>query len=69
VPFDTFFRPALAIHDVMRELIATEGQPMTDGAIGRALAARGIHIARRTVSKYLQMGALSSAQRTEPWAA
>jgi RNA polymerase sigma-54 factor len=64
VGFDTFFTPALAIHAVMREILAEQGPAQTDGELVRALAERGIHIARRTVAKYRgQMGVLSSVLR------
>jgi RNA polymerase sigma-54 factor len=66
VGFDTFFTPALAVHAVMRDILAAQGPAQTDGELGRALAARGIHIARRTVAKYRgQMGVLSSVLRPD----
>jgi RNA polymerase sigma-54 factor len=52
VDFDTFFTPALAIHDVMREIVEQSGRPLTDSELRDALAERGINIARRTVAKY-----------------
>jgi RNA polymerase sigma-54 factor len=52
VPFATFFRPRLVIHDVMREILADETRPLTDADIRQELADRGIRIARRTVAKY-----------------
>jgi RNA polymerase sigma-54 factor len=67
VSFDTFFTPALSIHDVMREILANENRPMTDGEIAKELAARDIHIARRTVAKYrAQIGILPSILRPDP---
>lgn len=66
VSFDTFFTPALSVHDVMREILANENRPMTDGEIGRELATRGINIARRTVAKYrAQIGVLPSILRPD----
>jgi RNA polymerase sigma-54 factor len=66
VGFDTFFTPALAVHAAIRDILGAEGPAQTDGALGRALAARGIHIARRTVAKYRgQMGVLSSVLRPD----
>jgi RNA polymerase sigma-54 factor len=67
VSFDTFFTPALSIHDVMREILANENRPMTDGEIAKELAKRDIHIARRTVAKYrAQIGILPSILRPDP---
>ncbi len=67
VSFDTFFTPALSVHDVMKEILANENRPMTDGEIARELETRGIHIARRTVAKYrAQIGILPSILRPDP---
>ena len=67
VSFDTFFTPALSVHDVMKEILANENRPMTDGEIARELEKRGIHIARRTVAKYrAQIGILPSILRPDP---
>jgi RNA polymerase sigma-54 factor len=67
VSFDTFFTPALSVHDVMREILANENRPMTDGEIAKELAKRDIHIARRTVAKYrAQIGILPSILRPDP---
>ena len=30
VSFDTFFTPALSIHDVIKEILANESRPMTE---------------------------------------
>jgi RNA polymerase sigma-54 factor len=66
VSFDVFFTPALVVHDVIKEILAAEGRPMTDADIARALDARGIHIARRTVAKYrAQIGVLPSMMRPD----
>jgi RNA polymerase sigma-54 factor len=66
VPFDTFFTPALAVHAVIRDILAERGPAQTDLALSQALAERGIHIARRTVAKYRgQMGVLSSTLRAD----
>jgi RNA polymerase sigma-54 factor len=54
------------VHDVIKEILAAEGRPMTDADIARALDARGIHIARRTVAKYrAQIGVLPSMMRPD----
>ncbi len=52
ISYDIFFKPALSIHDVMREILATSEGRMTDTTLMDALAERGINIARRTVAKY-----------------
>jgi RNA polymerase sigma-54 factor len=66
ISFDVFFMPALVVHDVIKEILAAEGRPMTDADIARALDARGIHIARRTVAKYrAQIGVLPSMMRPD----
>jgi RNA polymerase sigma-54 factor len=66
VSFDTFFTPSLAVHAVIREVLAAEGRPLTDGEIARELAARGVHIARRTVAKYrTQLQVLPSTLRPD----
>jgi RNA polymerase sigma-54 factor len=67
VSFDTFFTPALSIHDVIKEILANESRPMTDGEIAKELARRDIHVARRTVAKYrAQIGVLPSILRPDP---
>src|SRR5262245_53539438 len=64
VSFDTFFSPQLAVHAVIQEILAAEQRAMTDAEIMRALHARGIQIARRTVAKYRgQIGVLPSGLR------
>ena len=64
ISFDTFFSPQLAIHAVIQEILAAEKRAMTDAEIMRALQARGIQIARRTVAKYRgQIGVLPSVLR------
>ncbi len=48
----------------MKEAIDNEGKPLTDHDIQERLKAKGIHIARRTVSKYrMQLDILPSALR------
>ncbi|HEV8632614.1 MAG TPA: RNA polymerase sigma-54 factor [Chloroflexota bacterium] len=66
VSFDTFFTPSLAVHAVIRDILAAEGRPLTDRAIAGQLAARGVHIARRTVTKYrARIRALPSTLRPD----
>jgi len=64
VAFSTFFKAALSVQDVLREIVAGEPHPLTDTELAEALAARGYPIARRTVAKYReQMGILPSSLR------
>jgi RNA polymerase sigma-54 factor len=64
VPFATFFKVALSVHDVLREIIAAEDHPLTDDELSEQLAARGYQVARRTVAKYRnEMGILPSSLR------
>lgn len=54
VPFEVFFKPALRIQKMIEDLLEQENpsEPLSDSKISEILAARGIHIARRTVNKY-----------------
>jgi RNA polymerase sigma-54 factor len=53
IPLADFFRAALPVQDVMREIIDVEGgQRLTDREISDRLAERGYKAARRTVAKY-----------------
>lgn len=64
VPYATFFKAALSVQDVLRELVDREPRPLTDTELAEALAERGFKIARRTVAKYReQMGILPSSLR------
>lgn len=64
VPFSNFFKAALSVHDVIRELVENETEPLTDSELAAELQARGWHVARRTVAKYRnQMGILPSSLR------
>ena len=64
IPFSNFFKAALSIQDVLRELVENEERPLTDTELAEMLAVRGFRIARRTVAKYRgQMGILPSSLR------
>jgi RNA polymerase sigma-54 factor len=64
VPFSVFFKAALSVQDVLREIVASETRPLTDTELASELAARGHPIARRTVAKYReQLGILPSSMR------
>jgi RNA polymerase sigma-54 factor len=52
VSFEVFFDQSLPVKERIRALIASETRPLTDEEIARRLAAEGIRIARRTVTKY-----------------
>lgn len=66
MPFADFFDGSLGVKDILRELIASE-EPrhrFSDDELARILSARGIPVARRTVTKYREeMGILSSRER------
>lgn len=66
IPLADFFDGSLGVKDILRELIASE-EPrhrFSDDELARLLHARGIPMARRTVTKYREeMGILSSRER------
>ena len=66
MPLSDFFKAALPVQDVMREIIEEEGgSHLTDREISARLADRGYTVARRTVAKYRsQMRILPSELRT-----
>ena len=64
IPFSDFFTASLSVKDVIKELIESESQPLTDQEIAERLGERGIHVARRTVAKYReQLNILPSSLR------
>jgi RNA polymerase sigma-54 factor len=66
MPLSDFFDGTLSVKDVMRELISLEkpGKRLSDEELARLLTARGIPIARRTVTKYREeMRILPSRER------
>ncbi len=64
VPFASFFKAALSVQDVLREIIDAEDRPLTDTELAAMLKERGYGVARRTVAKYRnQMGILPSSLR------
>lgn len=54
-----------AIRGVIQDLLAAEdaAEPLSDAEIARRLAAQGLHVARRTVTKYRQMLRVPSVGR------
>lgn len=66
IPLSDFFDSSLGVKDILRELIASE-EPrhrFSDDELARLMSARGIPMARRTVTKYREeLGILSSRER------
>ncbi len=66
IPISDFFDGSLGVKDVLRELITSETPKhrLSDDELARLLTARGIPMARRTVTKYREeMGIGSSRER------
>lgn len=67
MPISDFFDGSLGVKDILRELIAAE-QPrhrLSDDELARIMSARGLPMARRTVTKYREeMGIPSSRERS-----
>jgi RNA polymerase sigma-54 factor len=66
IPMSDFFDNSLGVKDVLRELITFEepGRRLSDEELARMMQARGISMARRTVTKYREeMGIGSSRER------
>jgi len=66
MPVSDFFDSSLGVKDVIRELISSEEprHPFSDEELAHLLTARGIPMARRTVTKYREeMGIGSSRER------
>lgn len=64
VPFEVFFKPALRVQKMIEEILETENPatPLSDEAIARLLAERGVVVARRTVNKYRDRTRLLSSR-------
>jgi RNA polymerase sigma-54 factor len=66
IPMSDFFDSSLSLKDVLRELIALEEprRRLSDEELARLMQARGMPVARRTVTKYREeMGIGSSRER------
>ncbi len=66
IPLSDFFDGSLGVKDILRELISSEEPKhrLSDEELARLLSARGIPMARRTVTKYREeMGTGSSRER------
>ena len=63
--FDVFFKPALRVQKMIEEILRHENpdNPLSDDAIARLLAAKGVHVARRTVNKYRDRTKLLSSRK------
>jgi RNA polymerase sigma-54 factor len=67
IPFSDFFDGSLRVKDVLRELILSEEprRRLSDEELAKLMQARGIPMARRTVTKYREeMGIGSSRERS-----
>jgi RNA polymerase sigma-54 factor len=65
VSFEAFFKPALRVQKMIEEILSSEnpGAPLSDEAIMKILAERGVKVARRTVNKYRDRRGLLSSRR------
>ena len=66
IPLSDFFDSSLSVKDILKELIATEDprKRLSDDELAKLMQARGIPMARRTVTKYREeMGIGSSRER------
>ena len=65
VPFEVFFKPALRIQKMIEEILVHENpdNPLSDEAIARLLAEKGVQVARRTVNKYRDRTKLLSSRK------
>ena len=52
VPFATFFTASLPIKAALQEILEQSSKPLSDRRLAELLAAQGIQVARRTVTKY-----------------
>jgi RNA polymerase sigma-54 factor len=52
MPLRRFFQSSRRCRELIRQLVATEGRPLSDASLARELAERGAYVARRTVAKY-----------------
>ncbi|MFB6837722.1 hypothetical protein [Streptomyces sp. NPDC056361] len=65
MPLAGFFGTATGVHTALRDLVARESRPLSDGELARLLAERGYPVARRTVAKYRTgLGIEPRARRT-----
>lgn len=64
VSFEVFFKPALRVQKMIEEILERENpnRPLSDEAIAKLLAERGVIVARRTVNKYRDRTRLLSSR-------
>jgi len=64
VSFEVFFKPALRVQKMIEEILERENpnRPLSDEAIAKLLAERGVIVARRTVNKYRDRTKLLSSR-------
>ena len=64
VAFEVFFKPALRVQKMIEEILEQENpsRPLSDEAIAKILAERGVIVARRTVNKYRDKTRLLSSR-------
>ncbi|HEU5367024.1 MAG TPA: hypothetical protein VFU69_01105, partial [Ktedonobacterales bacterium] len=64
VPFATFFTASLPIKAALQDLLDQASKPLSDQRLTELLAAQGIQVARRTVTKYrAELGQPASFRR------
>jgi len=52
VPFQVFFDSAMPVRNLIKQIVETSSESLTDNEIAQRLSMQGVHIARRTVAKY-----------------
>ena len=65
-PFHCFFSTSAPVLEALKELLREEDRPRSDGELARVLAARGHHVARRTVAKYRSVLGIPPSHRRAP---
>jgi RNA polymerase sigma-54 factor len=64
IPFSNFFTASLSVKDIIKDMISSEDQALTDQEIAERLREYGYNVARRTVAKYRdQLDILPSSLR------
>ena len=64
IPFSNFFTASLSVKDIIKDMVSSESEPLTDQEIAVRLQEYGYHVARRTVAKYRdQLDILPSSLR------
>jgi RNA polymerase sigma-54 factor len=64
VPMAAFFSASGRLTDELRQIVASEDRPLSDGELAERLRAQGYAVARRTVTKYrTKLGIAAAARR------